>query len=196
MRRLWRGWGAGLLGAALLTVGCAGPPGQIATVALDYRNIDPPPAEVGRLTLDRAVWWTDEQGRLWIGLQRTPQWFGGPTAELALELTLRLEAMPAGAARNYAVNSQSVRARVAAGPLETRFVSEEGVVAIYREGGADRLRGTFRVRVQRYARRLLGTWSGGSDFLIMGEFDARRDAARGVELRGVTDANDWARSVD
>ena len=65
------------------------------------------------------------------------------------------------------------------GPLESKFTSSAGIVALYRASG-DRLRGSLRLQVVRQSvNPLLGGWSRPARYLIAGALQAVHDERRG-----------------
>jgi hypothetical protein len=107
-------------------------------------------------------------------------------------MSLVVEGLPAGEARNYLMSERALRAVVRLGPLESRFVGTQGILALYRDE-RDGLRGSFRLLVQRESRRMLGGWGGPATFLMQGEFRAVHDARRGREIAAATEPPGWER---
>ena len=177
-----------------LVVGCARDGGgRVELTALNYRSIDPPTARFVPIELDRCFWWTDDQGQIWIAMEREqPIHFAG--LSFVFQLSLVLEKPPAGRARNYLVSERELRAVTLLGPAEGRYVSQAGIVALYREDG-DHLRGSFRLRVVREVARLLGGWSHPTQHLMLGRFDAVHDPQRGRAIVEGTDVSGWEREA-
>lgn len=183
------------LAAAALCVfltGCRA--GTLELAALDYRSIDPPSAQVHRLELDEAYWWTDEQGNVWIaGRKRaTPPFM--PEFQSDVQFSLRLGPPPAGAARNYTADAVTLRAVVRVGPGEARLTSVMGIVAAYSEAG-ETLRVSARILANHQAAQLLGGYSGPTRYLFLARMEARNDATRGRAIADATETQGWARGV-
>ena len=143
-----------------LLVGCNGT-GRVDVAALDFQAIDPPEGPSPRfveLDLDRCYWWTDEDGRVRIALERDRPLLLGSEWRFRFQLSLALDQPPAGKARDYRVNKRELRGVARFGPTQSRFTSIYGIVALYREPH-DRLRGSFRMEVAREVQQLLGGWS-------------------------------------
>jgi hypothetical protein len=185
----WRGLLAVLPLAGLL--GCAGG-GHVEVAALNYREIDPPPARIARLSLDHCYWWTDDTGQVWVAMEATRRPLLGALGPFSFRLSLALEKLPAGKDRNYLVARRELRAVARFGVSEGRFVSTMGIVALYRDKG-ERLRGTFRLLTQRQVTGLLGGWGRPSNHLLLGSFTAVHDPVRGAEIATATESQGWDR---
>ena len=197
MRRTNQRWASGtwlsLAAAALaLLIGCQGS-GRVEVVALDYKAIDPPAPHCTGLNVDRCYWWSDEAGHVWVAMERNQPWLFGRT-HFVFQLSLMLEKLPAGKARNYLIGKQELRAAARFGPAQSRFVSLNGIVALYRESG-ERLRGSYRLQVARKTQGPLGNWSSGSRHLMMGTFTAVHDEEAGRRIAADTEADGWERQT-
>jgi hypothetical protein len=182
-----------LVGVACASLaGCSGS-ATIRLTPLNFTAIDPPAPRVAQLTIDECYWWEDAAGQIWIAMQERRAGLFTDFADLGFQLSLRLEQPPAGAARNYLARRDELRARVKIGPVESRLESTHGIVALYREGD-DRYRGTFRLRVHREVNYLLGGWSRPTTYLLLGEFTAVQDAARGQAIANLTESAGWDRA--
>lgn len=190
---------AGLIsGVALIacSAGCASGGARLDFAALDYRSIDPPAAKFTTLRPDRCYWWQEEDGRVVIAMQHFgPSLLFGKAGDFLFQLSLDLEGLPAGRARDYVVERRELRALARLGPAHVRFTSLRGIVALYREPG-DRLRGAFRLMVARDVSQILGGWGRASNVLILGEFTAVQDAARGRSIRDATESQGWEREPE
>jgi len=174
--------------------GCSGS-GRIELTSLDYRAIDPPAApspRVGRIDLDCCYWWTDADGQLWIAMQSQKTALFNPRLRFQFQLSLVLEKLPAGPALDYKVSDNTLRARVCFGPWESRFTSQVGILALYRES-KDRLRGSLRLQAARVATRLLGGWGRPSRYLMLGSFVAVHDEPHGRAIAEATESSGWER---
>ena len=193
MRGSLAAWGlaAALSLFAVAAAGCAGA-GRVELVSLNYRSIDPPRPRAEGLDIDRCYWWTDESGRVWVALESVRQPLFGSVGEFTFKMSLALEALPAGAGRNYTVGKRELRAVARFVLSEARYVSSAGIVALYRESG-DRLRGSMRLRVRREVSRLLGGWGRPSSYVLQGTFLAVHDEQRGRLITAATESRGWER---
>ena len=193
---------------ALFCVGCAGG-GQVQLVSLDFSSIDPPPARVAVVPLDRCYWWTDEAGQVWVAMERTPPSLMGDLFRFEFQLSLVFEKLPAGEARNYTVRGRELRARMSFGPGEARFVSTAGIAALYRargdlrggdehlRGSADRVRGGDEEHVGGSADRVGSgdEQAGGSAERVRGGGRLRGSVRIQVARQLHTLLGDWSRPV-
>lgn len=183
----------GILLAALAVLpvsGCGG--GKVQLISLDYRSIDPPGVSPVEIALDGCYWWTDEHGQLWVAMSagRQPSL---RTEPLSFKLSLALPRPPAGDGRDYPVTERTLRAVARIGPLEGRFCSVTGIVAIYRESD-QRLRGVMRALVTREVAQLLGGWSKPTRLLMLAQFDAVHDPDAGRPVVEASESSGWGRS--
>ncbi len=176
--------------ALCLLFGCAGG-GRVEIATLDFRAIDPPAPRFAHVDLDRCYWWTDEQGQVWIAMERDQPLIVRPE-HFIFQLSLVLEKLPAGRERNYLVNKRELRGVAKVGPAEGRYISLNGIVALYREPG-DRMRGSFRLEVAQESLGLLG-WSSPRRQLMMGSFVAVPDTGRGKTVAAGTESPGWERA--
>jgi len=181
-----------LLGVCLggLT-GCSGG-GRVEVVSLNYRSIDPPAPRVARIDLDRCYWWADQEGQVWIAMERETRPLFGIFGRICFQMSLVLEKLPAGRERYYIAAKRELRARALVGPAQIRFSSAAGILALYREPG-DRMRGSFRLLTRRVVTRWLGGWGRPSSYLMLGSFEAVHDEARGRRIAAATESAGWGR---
>jgi hypothetical protein len=178
-----------LIGGLGLLAGCNGS-GRVDVAALDFQAIDPPAGPAPRfvvLDLDRCYWWADEDGRVHVALERDRPILLAGDWRFRFQLSLALDQLPAGKARDYRVNRRELRGVARFGPAQSRFTSLYGIVALYREP-QDRLRGSFRMEVSRETQQLLGGWSRPSRYLMMGTFVAVPDGERGRRIAAEAEA--------
>ncbi len=178
----------GALGA-MVSTGCAS--GQLLVTSLRFDAIDPPSADVGRIDLQEAYWWEDDEGSLWVAARRPYRGWTGRNAG-AVELSLRLAAPPRGRARNYTMSRETLRLRGEFGPLDVRFESKRGIAALYRLAG-DRYRCRFRALTTRETRQVVGGWGRPTRHLVMGECVAVHDPRRGQKIATATESLGWER---
>lgn len=179
-----------VVGGLCVLAGCQGR-GHVQIAALNFQAIDPPagpPPRFSQLDLDRCYWWTDEEGHVWIAMERDQRSLVlGELGHMRFQLSLALGEPPAGRARDYRVSRRELRIAARLGPAQSRWTSLSGIVALYREP-QDRLRGSFRLDVAREVQQLLGGWGRPARFLIMGTFMAVHDEAAGRRIAADTES--------
>lgn len=171
--------------------GCAGG-GRMELSALNYRAIDPPAARAYPLDFDHCYWWTDDSERVWVAMDCVRRPLVGPLGPFVYQMSLVLEKLPAGRARDYAVREPTLRAVSRFGPLESRFVAPVGIVSLNRQPG-ERLRGSFRLLAQREVSQVLGGFGAPASYLLQGTFQAVHDAQRGQPIVAATESQGWGR---
>ncbi len=177
---------------SLLVGGCAGR-GLVEFASLDFATIDPPPPRVQRVSFERAFWHVEESdGTLRVGLEKDAASLLGEIGRVRVEISFRLDKMPAGAGKQYRLRSQEMRCRVRVGAAESRLSSATGIATIDRVDGR-RLRGQFRVIASRRTLQLLGGWADGPRALMLGEFEAVLDAEQCAAIYASTEENDFGR---
>lgn len=173
-----------LLSLLVTIAGCAGS-GQVEFISLNYRAIDPPSAKPGVIDLDTCTWWSDADGRVWIAMGRDASGLGGALTRFAFRMSLQVEKLPAGAARNYVVNDETIRGLIRVGPGQSRLTSTRGILALYREG--NRLRGSLRFEANRHAAQILGGWGEPGRSVVLARFVATPDTGHGPAIVSETE---------
>ncbi len=179
----------GLAGLA----GCAGQ-ARMELAALDFKTIDPPPGRVSVVQAHECYWWLDEQQRVWVAWRRHWRQPWQPHWDFQLDVSVRLDTLPAGKARNYKLDRQSLRMRFQVGPWQLRIASLTGIAALYRDG-PDRLRGSLRMQAFRRTAQLFGGWGKPVRYLVLARFTAVRDRRRGEPIARATESDGWERSA-
>ena len=171
--------------------GCRGG-GRLELASLSFKSVDPPAPRVTAVKLRECYWWTDDADQVWIAVQsRWSPWFN-PKFRLELQMSLVLEKLPAGAARNYELRQRALCGRIRFGPWESRLVSQVGIAAAYRESG-NRLHCSMRVQATRVTSQLLGSWGQPVPYLVLGDFTAVPDEQRGRAIALLTESGGWDR---
>lgn len=188
--RLFRILTVGLLAAAV--AGCAGR-GAVEFASLDLAAIDPPPPHVQRITFEKVFWYVEEaDGTLRLALDKDAPSLLGEIGRVRVQISLRLEKLPAGPTRQYPLRTNEMRCRIRVGAAESRLLSATGMAAIDRVDGR-RLRGQFRLIATRRTLGLLGGWVNGPRALLLGEFEAVSGRDQCKAIYAATEENDFAR---
>lgn len=162
---------------ALPVCGCAR--NEIRLIDLDFRRMPEAAPLIERVSAPVACWWT-EAGKIQIAAARQggpPRQPGGRVADFSLVLA----GMPAGGARDYALNPQSLRGYVRGGGRHARYRSLRGLASIWMRPG-ERLRVRFRVIAQKETFHILTGWTAVGETVLVGEFLAHQDARIGGQI--------------
>lgn len=170
---------------------CAGS-ASLHLTPLNYQSIDPPSPAMIDLNMDHCCWFTDDAGQVCIAMNRTIPSILGEKFRFDFLLSLVLEKLPAGKARNYNIRSRELRALARGGPAESRFTSHIGILALYREAG-DRLRGNLRLEVGRQESSFLGVWTRPARYLLLGSFEAVHDERRARPILEESESSGFTR---
>lgn len=162
-----------------LLAGCAGN-GRIDRAALNYREIDEGGAQFTRIHADRCAWWADASGRVWIAMDAAPATWWAP-ARQAFAFALAVEKLSPQGKGEYLVSRRELQAAMRLSGRAERCTAVAGVVSIQRADG-DRLTGAFRLEVVEQSPNRLSGWGRGERQLLVGEFDAVRDAGDRVRV--------------
>jgi hypothetical protein len=171
-----------------VSAGCTGS-GTVQFASLDMTRVDPPPARVQTVQFGRVSWWTDEvDGTLRIAFEKDAPSLLGEIGRVIVQLSLRLEKLPAGPSREYKLGPSELRGRVRVGATETRLASASGVAVIDRVSES-----VLRLIATRRTMQLLGGWGTGARLLVLGEFRAVREEGVGARIYEETESNDFVR---
>ena len=109
--------------------GCTGG-GRLEFIPLNYRAIDPPPVRTVPLHVHRCYWWTDDQQRVWIAMEHQQGTPLNRYGQFMLRLSLLLDKLPAGQARDYRLTTRSFRGVLRSAVSESRFTSAAGIAVL------------------------------------------------------------------
>jgi len=177
-----RGFVASWLRGFLLLAftGCTGT-GSVHMVSLATRKINPAEPLVITVKPGECYYWRDERDRLCLALRE----FRGSLFSRVLEretlISFVLGEPPAATSREYPVNTSTFRWRRRGGLTHLRAGSLNGVVAVW-DYGKRTLRGRFRLTIRQQSYSVLTGWSGDARYIVVGEFQAVRDAERGQAI--------------
>ena len=116
----------------------------------------------------------------------------GALFEREFALSLVLSAQPSDTAKRYRADRRTLRLRADAGMSHTRAASLGGIVALARDG-PNRLRGRFRIPVNRQSYSVLTGWGKDTRVLLVGEFLAVHNPEKGKRLFALTEEGMLAR---
>ncbi|HSW47197.1 MAG TPA: hypothetical protein VLM89_16660 [Phycisphaerae bacterium] len=185
---------AGLVIVCCLS-GCAG---SGVVHVMPFLRYDFPANELPAQTVqaDRACWWQDEQGRVYVALRRHVPSLLGKAFEYDWQMTLMVEDLPAGSEKLYRLGADSVRQRLSFGGVHLRSLSLTGVAVVHGPRGGI-LRGRFHADVRQQQFNVLTGWvpqMGRAPMIVMaGVFEAIHDPARGQAILERTEADSLGR---
>lgn len=166
--------------------GCSGS-AALHMVPTGYTRMDVQAPLVVPLHAARCWYWIDDNRQIRVAMSN-------PGAGRTLELSLVLDGLPAGAARNYRVTRYTLRGTVSRGAEHTRFASVRGIAAVWLDG-PDRIHGRFRMSTKYERFNLLLGWHGAQEVLLLGEFRAVRDRDRCEGVLARTEQDGMERSA-
>lgn len=177
--------------ALTLLLGCDGG-GRFDFISTQMRDLSEDEPLISTFHPGQCFWHVDDAGFLNVALHYENVPLFGPLSGATIDLSFALDEPPAGSARSYQLRSRELRGRAEIGPIIHRFRSLNGVLSIWSDGGS-RIHGRFRVLVAQDVFTMLTDWRTASPLLIVGEFDAVRDAKRFAEIDAAAQVDDWAR---
>lgn len=183
----------GLLIAGAGTVGCAGS-ARIGVVPLNLRKLRDRDPLIRNLDAQRCYYWQDQNGRLCIAMEFENLSLIGDYGRRSLAMSLVLNDMPAGEARNYRVNLRTLRMIARAGAEHVRWASLSGIFAVRRTSD-DHIRGRFRIAAKQQKFHIALGWSSDSRVLLFGELDAIPGERQGREILKRTEADGMDRTT-
>lgn len=166
-----------IMGGAL---GCSGR-GVVHFVPLDVKQIPMTGTLIARITPDECYYWIDDAGKLCVALRQQKDSVWSPLLSHDIALSLVLGDPPAGVTRAYPAARDTLRVRSSAGVTQLRAGSMSGGAVVW-DYGKRTLRGRFRITVKQQSYTVFTDWTGNSRILLIGEFTAREDRARGEEI--------------
>ena len=183
----------GLLIACAEIVGCAGS-ARIGVVPLNLKKLRDSDPLIRRLDAQRCYHWQDANGRLCIAMEFENLSLIGDYGRRALAMSLVFKEAPAGDARNYRANLQTLRMTARAGAEHLRWASLSGIFAVRRTPDGH-IRGRFRIAAKQQKFHIALGWSSDSRVLLFGELDAVPGERQGRKILERTEADGMGRTV-
>jgi hypothetical protein len=175
MSALWRTAAAAGL---LLAAGCSGS-ARIHLIPAERKKISAQRPLIARYDVSHCHYWVNQRQELCLSFSDENQAAEGTAGRRSFDLSLILGPMPAGRARNYAVDRRTMRAIIHEGAEHRRYGSLFGIVGVWFDEGGEVLHGRFRVWAKQQDYKVWRGWSGDLRVLLVGEFEARPDTGRG-----------------
>jgi hypothetical protein len=169
--------------------GCSGW-ARVHVVPAEAERMSPHRPLVKRHDLPEAYFWVNQGNELCVALSR-----GSVQRRRAFDLSLVLPEEPAGQGRYYLVNRRTLRALIRDGGPPRRYGSYRGMVRVwYDEGDPEVLNGRFRIWTNEQEYKFwMDYWTNDREVMLVGEFKAVRDPARGLGLLQRTEAEELKR---
>lgn len=161
------------------TPGCAGR-ASLHTVPLNTRKLSTSEPLVHRVDPRECYYWINDAEKLCVAMRFRNRSLFGKALSRDMVLSLVLEEPPAGPARSYSATRRTLRAVDHAGFTHLRTASLAGMVTVWKERRA--LCGRFRLAVKQQSWSVLSGWSGDNRLMLVGEFHAVANCARGEAL--------------
>lgn len=164
---------------SISATGCSKPARGIDLIDLNYRRIHDDEKLLRHLDVQRGYWWT-ENDRVHIALTSNRK---GLTKldDMRFDLSLVLEGLPASDSRTYTFQRDALRAYLHHGLSHERFRSMRGIANVRIEGDR-RLSGKFRLSAVKEFFHILTNWKPTGPVVILGEFEAVKNAKSGKEI--------------
>ncbi|MCH7808794.1 MAG: hypothetical protein IIB60_06165 [Planctomycetes bacterium] len=176
---------------ALCLSSCTGS-ATIHIVKLGTKGISAQSPLILEINPNECYYWLDDDGNLCVAMRSHKPSVLGTRFEQEFQLSLVLEAPPAGAARNYRVTRRTLRFRRDAGYTHTRGASLVGIVGVW-DFGPDKLSGRFRITALRQSYWVPTGWRTNARVLLLGDFTAFRDPVKGQAILDRTEEGNIAR---
>jgi len=180
-----------LAAAALLVTGCHGS-ARVNLVMLGSEWISATAPLIVEVAPDECYYWLGNDGKLRLAMRRHHRSLLGRMFDYEFNGSFILEDPPAGAARNYQLDERTFRSRTKDGYANTRLLSRTGIIGVWDYGRGD-LHGRFRFYARRHNYAILNGWGGERHVLVVGEFSAKCDRARGEAILQRSEEGDLKR---
>jgi hypothetical protein len=165
--------------AALWASGCASPQGKVDLIDLDFRGIEEDVPAIQSFPTAQAFWWADGD-RVYVAYGFNKPSLANKLDRQAIDASLALDGLPAGAARQYEFDSRGMRLYHHDGPNHERYRSLRGVASVRREAG--KLKVQMRVLALKEMFHILTGWNPTGEALVLADFEASEGKAPGTAM--------------
>ena len=176
---------------AFSLIGCTGH-ATVHIAPLSAKKISMTRPLIVRVEPDECYFWINDQKELWVAMRTAKRSLFGERFEREFTLSLVLDGLPAGHARQYRLRRRAMRAQNHAGYAHTRAASLLGLAVVWDFGSAH-LNGRFRLTAKQQSYSVLTGWKGNHRVLFVGEFTAVHDRAAGENILERTEADGMTR---
>lgn len=177
----------------IAATGCTGH-ADVSIVSLGNKRITTTAPLIVRVLPDECYFWVNEQEELCVAMRSHSTSLFGKRFEKEFLMSLMAKGVPAGGARDYRMDRRTARITYDAGLSHKRAASLSGIFAVW-DYGDSRLRGRFRFTAREQSYSALSGWSGDTQVLYIGEFQAIAHRPLGEKLLARTEEGAMARSI-
>lgn len=177
---------------SLLAIPACDGGGRLDFISTQMRDLTEEEPLITTFHPGQCFWNVDADGFLEIGLHYENIPLFGPLSGATLDLSFELDQPPAGSAKTYQLRAREVRGRAELGAVIHRFRSLNGVISVWVDSDT-RIHGRFRMLVGHDTFTILTDWRPAAPLLIVGEFDAVKNALRFAEINAAAQVEDWER---
>ncbi len=178
----------------MATAGCSGS-AHIHLIPAEHKKISTERPLITPYDVGRCHYWVNQGQELCVAFSEENLAAEGTPGRRSFDMSLVLGPVPAGWGRNYAVDRRTMRAIIHEGAEHHRYASLYGIVAVWFDQDEKLLQGRFRIWAKRQDFQVWRGWSGDLRVLLVGEFEARPDALRGVQVWKRTEVGGLKRPV-
>jgi len=186
-----------LISTAAILLYVAGCRGYATVRMVPFMRSDLAPASplVRTVRPTEAYYWLDDEGKLNISLGYRSKSIFGEAFDAEWLMSVVLDGLPAGSQKLYQLRKQAVRITSSHGGIHTRSRSGRGVALVHaRQGG--HLKGRFHITVHQQGFSVLNGWSPRGLLVVVGDFFAVEDKARGADVLARTEQDGFGRDLD
>ncbi|MHC4093098.1 MAG: hypothetical protein ACYSVY_22975 [Planctomycetota bacterium] len=169
-----------LAAATFLAAGCSGS-AHLYVIPAEHKRIDMRGPLVVRYDVPHCYYWVNQRQELCAAFSYENVAPEGTARRRSFDLSLVLGPLPAGRARNYAVDRRTMRAILHEGAEHRRFASLYGIVGVWFDERHRVLRGRFSIWANQQDYKVWRDWAGDRRVILRGEFTALPDGGRGTE---------------
>ncbi len=169
---------AGMLIALALVVtasGCASG-ASLQFADLNFKRLNPDDPLIVNVPIE-SCWWSIEGQQVHIAMTLGDIRSESGTTRERMLLSLVLEGIPEGQAREYRLGKPAMRCYRHEKQDHARYASLQGVATIRLRPG-NMLEGRFRISARKQVFHILTNWTTVGPTLVMGTFTAKRDGER------------------
>lgn len=182
------------LGCALLLLtlsGCRGH-GVVHLVPTSAAKISATKPLLLEIQPTECYYWVTDKSQICIAMRQYKRSLLGKWGKKEFILSIVLEGVPAGAARNYRADRRTMRAHRHQGLSHSRIASLAGIVGVW-DFDQRKLRGRFRFSTKQQTYSVLTGWGSNRGVLVIGDFTAIPNRKAGEALLARTEEHGMLR---